>query len=141
MWLIFILECCASGCGTQNPLFPSRGFYYTIITKYTNILAKTYVYSNLHVIERTFQNSKQNVNFVVLELKCKTLYLIKIHINNFVWFLSNLRHYFVLCQNGVYHLFGTYLLLFFKLQFISKMKQNVFAQKSLGLKTLAYRHH
>lgn len=22
--LIFILECCASGCGTQNPLFPNR---------------------------------------------------------------------------------------------------------------------
>lgn len=34
VWLIFILECCASGCGTQNPLFP-RGLYYTIITEHT----------------------------------------------------------------------------------------------------------
>lgn len=50
---------------------PEQGLCYTIVTKHTDILAETYVYSKLKIIEKTFQNSKQNLNFVVLELKCK----------------------------------------------------------------------
>lgn len=50
---------------------PQEELHYTTVTKHTDILAKTYVYSKLKITERTFQNSKQNLNFVVLELKCK----------------------------------------------------------------------